>query len=501
MELRAGRGRAPSERRRPAGVPRAAAPGPGALAHPAGDELPGRGPRGGASASAGSERGRAGGPRPRRRRRGAARAEPGAGRPSRRRALPAPDGDAPLQELGRDALSVFLFVGLTPDETRALVKELELQVPGFRTDALSDVQRCDVLADEIRARPEVRARAVALLRKAFGRLPLPATPLDARAADDLLAIGELGARPHPGAVERAGRSRIRPVRGLAVPVLEQLAQDYYGPPPEGSRAARSRPAERRRRRGAGAGPRRRSWRRMLARAEERAESAPAQGRGAAREAAGVAPRGAGPRGAGGGRGGPGAGGGRGGAGRAGARRGVPWRRPRPPTRRPRRSGRGRRRGSWRGKVAALEARLERQAAREAALGRSLEEAEARARSGPQPRPAAAARLEAAGGRAGGGPGHLAPAGLHARVLRLARGLGPAHPACRLQAGQPARAGSPPPEPARAPAGGVARATTGCGWRPTCGCSTGAASGRTRSRSCRSSTGRTSIATCRQAKTR
>ncbi len=67
-----------------------------------------------------------------------------------------------------------------PDESRALAKELELQVPGFRTEALSDVQRCDVLADEIRARPEVRAvRVLEFLRKAFERMPLPTTPVDA----------------------------------------------------------------------------------------------------------------------------------------------------------------------------------------------------------------------------------------------------------------------------------------------------------------------------------
>jgi hypothetical protein len=149
-----------------------------------------------------------------------------------RRALPAADGDAPLQELSRDALSVFLFVGLTPDETRALVKKLQLTVPGFRADALSDVERCDVLADEVRARPEVRAEAFALLRKAFGRLPLPATPLDPEGADDLLALNgsehglTLGlwrvlADPDPA------------VRGRALPVLEQLARDYYAPPAEG----------------------------------------------------------------------------------------------------------------------------------------------------------------------------------------------------------------------------------------------------------------------------
>ena len=45
-------------------------------------------------------------------------AGPGARAP---RALPDPEGDAPLHELSRDALSVLLYVALLPEETRAIV--------------------------------------------------------------------------------------------------------------------------------------------------------------------------------------------------------------------------------------------------------------------------------------------------------------------------------------------------------------------------------------------
>ena len=183
--------------------------------------------------------------------------------------VPAPDGDAPLHELGRDALSVLLFVALVPDESRALVKEWDLQVPGFRTDALSDVQRCDVLADEVRARPEVRGRVIELLRKAFGRVPFPSTPLDAAAGDDLLAVGD-SEHGLTLALWRVLADPSAAVRAVAVPVLEQLAKDYYGPSPAGARPPES-PGERRDAE-ARALARVQELEGALARAEERAES-------------------------------------------------------------------------------------------------------------------------------------------------------------------------------------------------------------------------------------
>jgi hypothetical protein len=198
--------------------------------------------------------------------RGRARAR----RPRAERALPPADGDAPLEELGRDPLSVFLYVALTPDEARAAVKELQLSVPGFRTDALSDVERCDLLADEIRARPAARAAVLALLRSAFGRMPLGATPVDGEAASDLLAMT---ASEH-GLTLALWRVLADPdpeVRARAAPALDQLVADYYAPPgeqPEEPREGREgHDAEARALARAG------ELEKELARAEERAETA------------------------------------------------------------------------------------------------------------------------------------------------------------------------------------------------------------------------------------
>jgi hypothetical protein len=148
--------------------------------------------------------------------------------------LPDPKGDAPLHDLGRDALSVLLYVALLPEETRAIVKDLGLSVPGFRTEALSDVESCDVLADEIRAVPATRAKVIERLRAAFGGMPLPDVAIDPPGADDLLAVGSSDhgltfalwrvlADPDPAVRERAN------------PVLERLAKDYYGPAPGGAK--------------------------------------------------------------------------------------------------------------------------------------------------------------------------------------------------------------------------------------------------------------------------
>jgi hypothetical protein len=150
------------------------------------------------------------------------------------RALPDPGGDAPLEELSRDALSVLLFVALLPEEARAIVKELGVSVPGFRTGALSDVELCDVLADEIRASPPARAPVLERLRAAFGGIPLPDVPLDPAGADDLLAVGS----SDHGLTFALWRVLADPdpaVRARAAPVLDRLVKDHYGPVPKGGR--------------------------------------------------------------------------------------------------------------------------------------------------------------------------------------------------------------------------------------------------------------------------
>ena len=167
---------------------------------------------------------------------GPPRTKPGAGaRRAPAPALPDPAGDAPLEELSRDALSVLLYVWLLPDEARAVVKDLGLSVPGFRTGALGDVELCDVLADEIRAAPAARAKVLEKLRAAFGGMPIPDVPLDPPGADDLL---ELGSSEH-GLTYALWRVLADPdpaVRARARPVLDRLVKKYYGPFPEGAKA-------------------------------------------------------------------------------------------------------------------------------------------------------------------------------------------------------------------------------------------------------------------------
>lgn len=155
--------------------------------------------------------------------------------------LPDPGGTAPFHLLGRDELSVLLYVALLPEEARALAKDLRLSVPGFRTEGLSDVEICDLLADEIRAAPTTGAKVAEKLAAAFGGMPLPFTPLDPDDAEDLLAVGS----SEHGLTLALWRVLADPspeARKRAQPMLAQLVRDYYGPAPGGDGAPRAKPA-------------------------------------------------------------------------------------------------------------------------------------------------------------------------------------------------------------------------------------------------------------------
>jgi hypothetical protein len=158
-------------------------------------------------------------------------------------ALPDATFDAPLHELERDALSVFLYLALLPEETSQLVKELRLSQPGFRQEALGDVQRCDLLADEIRAAPERRAQVMEALRKGWERPVLGRWPLVPEAAMDLLDAST-GDGALPLALWRVLCDPSTDVRAEARPFLERLAAHYYGPAPkEGAPPSRGSGAE------------------------------------------------------------------------------------------------------------------------------------------------------------------------------------------------------------------------------------------------------------------
>ena len=135
--------------------------------------------------------------------------------------------DAPLAELSRDQLSAFLFVALTPEETRAIVKERRLGIPGFRSGSLGDVERCDVIADEIRENPPAARAVLDALATAFERPPFPRIALGEAGAADLLDVGG-GDAALALALWRVLSDRNADVRRAALPVLDELAVHYFG---------------------------------------------------------------------------------------------------------------------------------------------------------------------------------------------------------------------------------------------------------------------------------
>jgi DNA polymerase III gamma/tau subunit len=144
--------------------------------------------------------------------------------------LPPKDGDAPLSELGRDELSVFLYLAFTDEELSQVFRELKLSVPGYRVEKLSGVMKADTLADEIRARADARAPVMDLLRKIYEFPALDIVSLSAPVAEEigLLAVED------DATVRMLWRLLADPqadVRKTATPILQSLAQTYYGTGP------------------------------------------------------------------------------------------------------------------------------------------------------------------------------------------------------------------------------------------------------------------------------
>jgi hypothetical protein len=142
------------------------------------------------------------------------------------RALPDPEAPPALHELARDGLSVFLYLVLPKEAPKDLVRRLRLSLPGWRPEALSDVQRCDMLADEYRAAADARGMIHGALAKA-GALPLSNVPLEPLTAEALVAA----ACPEHALPEVLWRLLSDPdpeVRKIAAPRLDALAEEYYG---------------------------------------------------------------------------------------------------------------------------------------------------------------------------------------------------------------------------------------------------------------------------------
>ena len=278
------------------------------------------------------------------------------------------------------------------------MKQLGLSQPGFRQEALGEVQRCDLLADELRAAPERRAAVIEALRAGLERPVLATAPLSPPLALDLvdacmgedalaLALWRVLADPDPA------------VRAEARPFLARLAAHHYGPAPQdGSPVARGAlpedPAQALAREREELARKLEEARRKLEQADGARRERAKEERGGAGEAPVLAQGGAGARGArrrGGGAGARGGGGGpaRAGAPAAGAGCG--------PTRGPRRRGPALRSGlkDAEARASALEGRLERARERERELEAGMERVRAASAGEAGPR----ARARGAAGEA------------------------------------------------------------------------------------------------------
>jgi mRNA-degrading endonuclease RelE of RelBE toxin-antitoxin system len=161
-----------------------------------------------------------------------------------------------------------------PEEAIALVKQLGLTRPGFRPESLGEVERCDLVADELRAHAPSRAPVLAVLRKGLKEPAFARSTLDDAAADELL---EVAGSDHGLAIAlwRVLVDPLPAVRRRGAEALERLAAEWYGPPPDGSAPTTSAPAGRG---GAGGGGEEAAQKvkaveERLAKAEARAEEA------------------------------------------------------------------------------------------------------------------------------------------------------------------------------------------------------------------------------------
>ena len=152
--------------------------------------------------------------------------------------MQARDGAAPLHELARDPLSVFLFISFTGKELGEIVDDLGISIPGFRTEKLSDAERADAIADEIRAIPSTAKIVIDAVRKIY----------EFPALDFVALTPEVGAELAALSFEEDAPVRIlwrllsdadAKIRATALPALEQFVKAFYGPLPEGAKGPKA----------------------------------------------------------------------------------------------------------------------------------------------------------------------------------------------------------------------------------------------------------------------
>lgn len=146
-----------------------------------------------------------------------------------KKSAPPPAGKAILHELGRDALSVFLYVSFTGKELLAILKELGVEYPGHRLEGLGDAARADLLADEVRAAEDAREAVHALLVEVYEFPAFEGVKLPPDVAGELAMLGVEPDAP----IRMLWRVLSDPsldVRKSADPALALLVKSYYGAP-------------------------------------------------------------------------------------------------------------------------------------------------------------------------------------------------------------------------------------------------------------------------------
>jgi len=156
--------------------------------------------------------------------------------------LPARDGDAPLHELSLDQLSALLYMAFTGEELLRLLRELRVAARGgYRLEAMGELARADLLADELRAVPGSRGPVLALLREAYEFPALEAVVLPKLVAEELSAL----AVEPDASVRLLWRLLADPspeIRGAAAIGLEALADEFFSEAEQADKPAAEAPS-------------------------------------------------------------------------------------------------------------------------------------------------------------------------------------------------------------------------------------------------------------------